>query len=1680
MLVLDEAFSQAGLLCYGCAEMHAHEVISLIETMVPSDALLKSLSEGTNAWSNDTNGSGTNDAADAHEDETRLRHAVLYVNLLDTERFANQLQEYGWKVGFLSPGYFIPIEAAELAAARMMTMATETWLQVREVLLRHCGMQRPSTMKWDIPGGVSELATAMADTPVDRFLVCSTGSALLALPHAAARSTIGFSSSVLLLRFHVYQKLLSLLEGWYPSGVKANDTYAGMNAWGLVDTGLHYNKKKQSVEPAAASSTSSVNERGVSQCVELCPFPKLLLSLMTLNRLLCSHLGAQDLSTIAARTAGLTGLLLQWSSYDDDVAESKGAAASAISATCRWILLGELPLPVSLVPALADSGFLRCTPLNKHAVNDAFITETKDRDETFTVELLSPFGCVRALYEDPCAVELQAAGVVKVEAFTDGMLTASGVTLGSIVRIDPMSSLEAACQRFNWWDRPADTILKSMAGCLAEVVGTAEVFTKHRAGVRVIAKPDGKPYTGVLLADALPVECLTYASLPVVSTTFEEEEAELALAAAAKAKSKKGKKGKIRRRRGRKSQESSTVSDPSTIQTTDSFAAEEIGEGSGHHEDKGEFHSAEQIKQGPDTHHISVQSSTTAAAAAASGLQLESPRTAAAKSNTELTPILVNSKRCKCATFYFHGVCEHVSEPASMLTGKYIAKESKELRLHEEETGNDFFEDVLHEQQLISPLVKLVVKNNEGEVLAVDDARNYGKVVAFGEANHFNLDWTDTSTPRGEDTRPVLFSAKRIPGDIPILGKRRVEPLVPKVAFSAFSWMKPQERKSLEQIWQEAEEERIRKKQEQEEDDNDPDLENPLQFLAVDGKKYESFGVYRLQGRASEISMKRPDQRGQPAATITTFPSKIAVSDAIAATKYAEKNADKAIRKLEEYNNALLDETLVDEFVMRARSDPDFEGIHNESNVPVPVSVSVPMSVSAVPTQERLNGMHQEIQLEELLQTIITSDTEKKKSVAKERLMEEILEVESNLQALELERAKIVQVQFDPVQPVAVFNRQEQTKSHEELLKKSASAASSRDVLKLPQGLSRAPSFQPKEIIIKPKPLAYWQRQAWTAMAEGKPREFNAIIRNSYKLERDQEEAETRKRRKRVEQNILRTSLSKGRSSLRAGSAQAIAGEFEQNELFTDTGRVDGKNIGQYFKAPANVDNEVLAELQRQTVKAENAKDGFLEEGVKGCANPRSPRDLHKKIASQELARLTMDMQGNIPIPQHHNIGLALYPPLAQVPSDLQDPLPPTYVEQPTGEDDDLQFDLKVSRTELYLSVMEDVINKQVHVPSVSISRNANSSSHQKEKNPEFLQWQQLLEHPVGKEPTPNDADYSHANVTHRNRNNPAIHREYSSWTEKAAAPNPHPPKFPKRTPFVQLGQENQSTSLRPLTGLPAAQLYKAPGQELSARESENSPELHKLLGFTAMEGRPPRSPTIPRNAPSSQDQDQDDKAPESTKIPTLPGINTGHEDDTVEFNLSPNVSRKYLNEAEERKVDDRATASMAIFGDRILSEALLALPITQANALHAIAPEYQKREDRFKQLEQDRLDRLERSRVANTGDFDFQPLVTALLDEKDKSRIKEENELLEENRRKSEEKTKKDMESLEQQQHMKPIVSVTVVKVKEGQSSTASSTGKLPFLENLAQANDPDVGAEEDYANQANAPASQSINIFG
>ena len=229
---------------------------------------------------------------------------------------------------------------------RVMAMASETWVDTRSVLLEHCATIKPSSLQWN---AIEALAIAMGGTSPDRYTFCSTGRELLALTPQTQRAALGFSSSILLLRFRVYHKLLSLLEGWYPSGVRATDTYTGISAWGLIDTAL----------TSSEVINNEVN-RSVSQCVEICPFPKLLLSLMTLNRVLGSHLGSCDLTTIASRTAGLTGLLLQWSQYDAETAEDRGAASNAINSTCRWVLLGEVPMPRDLVPELLESGLVRC------------------------------------------------------------------------------------------------------------------------------------------------------------------------------------------------------------------------------------------------------------------------------------------------------------------------------------------------------------------------------------------------------------------------------------------------------------------------------------------------------------------------------------------------------------------------------------------------------------------------------------------------------------------------------------------------------------------------------------------------------------------------------------------------------------------------------------------------------------------------------------------------------------------------------------------------------------------------------------------------------------------------------------------------------------------------------------------------------------------------------------------------------------------------------------------------------------------------------------------------------------------------------------------------------------------------------------------------------------------------
>ncbi len=520
MLVLDEAFAQAKLLCYSNVELFPHEAVSLIESMVGPEALCRTLEQTEEQ-------SGA-----AHE----LGHEILRINLLDVQLFSHQLERFGKDAEILHHNSVnLNFQSAQLARDRLLLMVEETWPEVRVAILARCfANKKPSAFAWeDLEYIFGAIAATSKDrsTGAFRHFGSGAGIAFLSLDSTTLRADLGLSSNTLLLRMRVYQKLLHLLDMWAQNGALAQNTYTGLMAWGLLET-------------------SNIH-REVPQCVEVGSFPRLLLAVSMLDRVLSLGLGVEVLTCLCAHVAGQTGLLETCTSDSFSfLFRNSQLHSQVITSTCGWLTIGLLPIPASILPLLLESGLVSC--------DERLGNEITAHASIMSMRLILPFSCMRVLHED---------------ATDDGnMVTASNVTVGMPVRVDSYASLQATCQRFDWWDRPSTEYLKAMAGQFGQVVAIKEAYSKHRVGVRVL------DVHNKYVVDALPIESLT----------FEEPEVQKLAQKKLHSKSinrlKKGSKsakrpGNKRAKSGRKRDFSSTTTDSetnnSTISTTSTLLVEQ-------------------------------------------------------------------------------------------------------------------------------------------------------------------------------------------------------------------------------------------------------------------------------------------------------------------------------------------------------------------------------------------------------------------------------------------------------------------------------------------------------------------------------------------------------------------------------------------------------------------------------------------------------------------------------------------------------------------------------------------------------------------------------------------------------------------------------------------------------------------------------------------------------------------------------------------------------------------------------------------------------------------------------------------------------------------------------------------------------------------------------------------------
>ena len=475
MMLVDEAYQQARSLAYGCVELFTHEAISLLETMVAPESLIRRTEFEIGA------------------EEGSSGNMTVALCLIHPEQFMSQMETIGKSEGYLKPLALITIDSAELAIKRLSSMAEESWFETRSVILKLCcsaAMEEGQDTKKNRSRKAKEFSprndmrpSALSSTDVDIFVGSiglepshyrfETGSALLNVRKDEARALLGLSSSILLLRFYVFQKVLQLLDSWWDKNTKialmpCTSFSRDGNSWGLLDISWRHNH---------------------SQIVEIACFPKLLLAFTTLNRTLGFSIPIEMLTILSANLAGNTGLLLpvgvsseldgEESRSDGNStcgsAESESEVEEALSC-CGWVNIGELTIEEADLAVFYDTGLVKRTDVSS---SQRFLS------------VLLPFNSTRALYSRV------------INTHQNLTATAFNMEVGIVVKIDGNHSLTSACGRFDWWDRPTKQYLELMANRRAEVVSVHEVFQKHRVGVRILGQGDI-----CIVVDVLPIECL--------------------------------------------------------------------------------------------------------------------------------------------------------------------------------------------------------------------------------------------------------------------------------------------------------------------------------------------------------------------------------------------------------------------------------------------------------------------------------------------------------------------------------------------------------------------------------------------------------------------------------------------------------------------------------------------------------------------------------------------------------------------------------------------------------------------------------------------------------------------------------------------------------------------------------------------------------------------------------------------------------------------------------------------------------------------------------------------------------------------------------------------------------------------------------------------------------------------
>lgn len=1301
MLLLDEAFYQAATLCYGDVELHAYEAVSLLESMVEPEALLQALDQESIAQD--------------------LQHSVLRVNLQDVQLFCDQMQQYAHSSGFLHSDACIALPSAELALKRLVLLAEETWSAVRPPLLAAC-TARGTPSKF-VQTDMESIVVATAAVEPGRFLGAfpsGTGEAFLSAPTCSLRTALGLSSSVFLLRIRLYQKLLRLLEAWAGGNSLATHAYTGLLAWGLVDVSAAY--------------------RHTPQCVEVGSFPRLLLAVAMLDRVLGLALGVEALTTLCAHLAGQTGLLLP--------AENSTAAATwhnvntaAVTSKCGWVEVGVLPMPDDTLQLLLESSLVQ-------------------RKEHGHVGILMPYECMRALHED---------------ATGDGnMVTAASVKVGIDVRIDPLASLQAACQRFDWWDRPSEAFLKAMGGKKGQVVGIGEAYGKHRVGVCVIGA-DKQP-----LADALPIECLTvilpepaqrgktrnYTSGEEESGITEDSNSETrrrqkqqqrlqqkqSALPLTSIKKRLGKKVPKRGRRSGSKDESSSTGETnnSTLSTTSAMRAVEAGTGTDTVD--GELQYPMQVGADELRDRLEMESLGSHDGHTPPHQQLSPP---------QRSPRL--PKRCKCNLFMFYGVCPHVTGeemPAQETVSQTTSAEPKEA---EPEEAPDSMQ--------VPPMLVRVIDSTANISVAAAGSERGASPIAL-EATLQTRKVHFAGTPVKNSAFAARFAGAKIAGTV-----------IPDVSFSAYQWMQPRERRGLAAVLRIAEEERNAAAAAA----IPPDLDNPLAFLAVDGKAYESFAVHRLQGRAVGLAGRSGSgNKCNGGGRGSRSSSEVSLNNVALTAQEQEKAADMAA-----------EQQMVLEFTMRARNESESEQNlmqHMPDAMADPLVLALNDSPDRSATQTGTG----------------TGATGKVAGGA------------GNAEDKKTEHENTVPDAMQRVLTVETF-----------------------PPLDLAAPLPKATSYI--QLTTNPKPLVFWQRAAWDALANEEPGTFHAVIRNS----RLKEHRAAQLEQKKMADAVIKASLAKGRSILRASSAisAAYVPDTELAASFSQTGVVYGSNIGKHFVLRDDThvyaqDVREEAAQQRLVADDESVTKGMTVKIMTGSVREPSPRGqshldrsgayvIQSPVQSLELPIHLSRSQNTLPPADSSNmiftdsvespVGAIAPPgssasagedeghagsarlakkamassPLRKSPNarDLQGERD-IAMHLPLDEDAsrNLETALAKSKSDMYLQIIEDVINT---VPRVDIKAMAMMDGVTR-ANDFIVHQQQPYKQPKQQQEWEQWRDEMTARFPPK-----------SVWSQDQPAPSPYPPQFPPRQPYVQGVYVDRVLKERPRSGLPASQLFK-------------------------------------------------------------------------------------------------------------------------------------------------------------------------------------------------------------------------------------------------------------------------------